>query len=186
MTTRSSDTRNLLLHSALAILMEGRDLLTLDAVVKRSGVSKGGLTHHFPTKEALIEGVIEEMISQFMDVANRLGDSAAPGTAAGVKAYMDASLDPALRRASADLAKGVIRLYGSDLRENSPFLDPWRKLFASRLDRFRQAGDAEGFAKAAIITLVIESFVMIDVFNLYRFSAQEMDAIKREMLNITK
>lgn len=33
----------------------GASHLTLDAVAKEAGVSKGGLLYHFPTKEALIQ-----------------------------------------------------------------------------------------------------------------------------------
>ena len=33
--------------------------LTLEAVAKRAGVSKGGLLHHFPTKDALLIAVLE-------------------------------------------------------------------------------------------------------------------------------
>ena len=32
--------------------------LTLEAVAKEAGVSKGGLLYHFSNKEALIEGMI--------------------------------------------------------------------------------------------------------------------------------
>lgn len=182
MTTRSNDTRDLLLHSALRILMDGEGVLTLDAVVKRSGISKGGLIHHFPTREALVEGVVSEIINQFTSLADQSSHSAEIGTPEETKAYVDSSLEPSMREASADMARGLVRLYGSDFRKDTPFLDPWRKLFASRLDQFREKRDLDGFAKAAIVTLAIESFIMIDVFRLYEFTDQELAAIKRELL----
>jgi len=40
----------------------------------------------------------------------------------------------------------------------------------------------DDFAKAAVVTLVIESFVMIDVFKLIEFNDQEIQAIKGELL----
>jgi AcrR family transcriptional regulator len=39
----------------------GERAATLDAVAKRAGVSKGGLLYHFPSKEALITGVLERL-----------------------------------------------------------------------------------------------------------------------------
>lgn len=182
MTTKSSDTRDLLLQAALAILMDGEGVLTLDAVVKRSGISKGGLTHHFPTREALVEGVVDEIIKQFTSAAGHMEPGSGKGTLKEAKAYIEGSLEPSMRGSAADMARGLIRLYGSDFRKDTPFLDPWRKLFASRLDRFRQTSDLDGFARAAIVTLAVESFVLIDVFKLYEFTDQEMGAIKRELL----
>ena len=37
--------------------------LTVDAVAKAAGVTKGGLFHHFATKQALIDGVLDMMIA---------------------------------------------------------------------------------------------------------------------------
>jgi AcrR family transcriptional regulator len=183
MTTRSADKRDLLLQAALGILLEGEGILTLDAVVKRSGVSKGGLMHHFPTREALVEGVVGEIINQFRALAEKSGPPAAVGTPEETRSYVDSSLEPAMREASADMARGLVRLYGSDFRRDTPFLDPWRKLFASRLDQFREKEDLDGFAKAAVVTLAMECFIMIDVFSLYRFSDTELEAIKQELLS---
>lgn len=157
-------------------------VLTLDAVSKRSGISKGGLIHHFPTKEALVEGVVDELIRQFTVSASQTHGVPEGGALAHVQAYVEGSLEPSLRKASADTARGLIRLYGSDFRKHSPFLDPWRRLFAKRLDQYRQAGDMEGFAKAAVVTLTIESFVLIDVFHLYEFTEQELEHIKHQLI----
>jgi AcrR family transcriptional regulator len=67
MTRRSADaTRALLFHAASRIIAaQGMGRLTLDEVAKQAGVSKGGLLYHFPSKEALIEGLIHELIEQF-------------------------------------------------------------------------------------------------------------------------
>ena len=136
MATKNTDTRDLLLQSALRILMDEEGVLTLDAVVKRSGISKGGLTHHFPTREALVEGVVDEIIKQFTSQAGPTEPCNEHGTLQEAKGYIDGSLEPTLRGAAADMARGLIRLYGSDFRKDTPFLDPWRKLFA---DRWRKA-----------------------------------------------
>ncbi|MFI9721843.1 TetR/AcrR family transcriptional regulator [Streptomyces sp. NPDC052396] len=43
----------------------GVDALRLDAVATEAGVSKGGLLHHFPSKLALIQGVVERLADRF-------------------------------------------------------------------------------------------------------------------------
>lgn len=39
--------------------------VTLDAVSGASGISKGGLLHHFPTKNALIDALFESLLDRF-------------------------------------------------------------------------------------------------------------------------
>ncbi|MFD2615612.1 TetR/AcrR family transcriptional regulator [Paenibacillus gansuensis] len=64
---QSSTTRELILKSAYQIVKEqGFTSLTLEAVAKHAGVSKGGLLYHFNSKEALIGGMVT-MISQLAD-----------------------------------------------------------------------------------------------------------------------
>ncbi len=39
--------------------------LTLDAVAKEAGVSKGGLLYHFPSKELLIQAILSDFLDRF-------------------------------------------------------------------------------------------------------------------------
>jgi AcrR family transcriptional regulator len=51
--------RDRLLDAAERLVAEmGAGHLTLDAVAKFAGVSKGGLLYHFPSKESLLEGML--------------------------------------------------------------------------------------------------------------------------------
>ena len=46
------------------ILARGVQAMTLDAVVARAGSSKGGALYYFPTKEALLNGVLDWFLRQ--------------------------------------------------------------------------------------------------------------------------
>jgi AcrR family transcriptional regulator len=49
-----------LLDAAIRVVTrDGMGALTLDAVAREAGVSKGGLTHHYATKDALITAMLE-------------------------------------------------------------------------------------------------------------------------------
>ncbi|MEN9308893.1 MAG: hypothetical protein RL173_2825, partial [Fibrobacterota bacterium] len=48
---------HILQATATLVLAEGPSALTLEAAAKASGISKGGLLYHFPSKEALILGL---------------------------------------------------------------------------------------------------------------------------------
>jgi AcrR family transcriptional regulator len=59
-------TRERLLQAAIRVInMRGAAGLTLDAVAAESGVSKGGLLHHFPNKDALVRGLVDLLVSRF-------------------------------------------------------------------------------------------------------------------------
>lgn len=59
-------TRQQILRAAQQVVVEqGANALTLEAVARAADVSKGGLLYHFPTKEALISGMIDELCVVF-------------------------------------------------------------------------------------------------------------------------
>ncbi|MCX5689519.1 MAG: TetR/AcrR family transcriptional regulator [Planctomycetota bacterium] len=61
---RASLGRDALLDAAEAVILrESISRLTLDAVAAQAGASKGGLTHHFPSKERLIGAMVERIVS---------------------------------------------------------------------------------------------------------------------------
>ena len=90
----AAETRTLLFEAASQILRaDGLSSLTLAAVAREAGLSKGGLLYHFPTKEALVEALFEYHNDLF---ENRLAELAAqeidrPG--AWLRAYARASVE---------------------------------------------------------------------------------------------
>jgi AcrR family transcriptional regulator len=64
--SRSERTRNAAIQAALAIIArDGPGRLTLDAIAKESGISKGGLIHQFPTKRAVLQGLLQHQMTRF-------------------------------------------------------------------------------------------------------------------------
>src|SRR5260370_11915203 len=54
--------------------------LTIEAVAREAGFSKGGVLYHFPTKETLIEGMIHSFLEEFEhDLASALVQEKVPG-----------------------------------------------------------------------------------------------------------
>ncbi|MGG4412150.1 TetR/AcrR family transcriptional regulator [Niallia taxi] len=64
----SNSKRELLLLATAKIINEvGANNLTLEAVAKEAGVSKGGLLHHFPNKQSLLKSMVEEATNVLQD-----------------------------------------------------------------------------------------------------------------------
>lgn len=88
--------RDQLIDAATRLVREhGAAALTLDAVARMAGMSKGGLLHHFPTKTALIEGMLRALMDNFVvdAQAEYASDTRAPGR--WLRAYVRATFDPA-------------------------------------------------------------------------------------------
>ncbi|MEM4990123.1 TetR/AcrR family transcriptional regulator [Collimonas sp. H4R21] len=65
-TTRSERSRNAIIQAALAIIArDGPRRLTLDAIARESGISKGGLMHQFRSKEAVLKALLEYQAEYF-------------------------------------------------------------------------------------------------------------------------
>ncbi|WP_067169982.1 TetR/AcrR family transcriptional regulator [Microtetraspora niveoalba] len=81
--------RDRILDAAERMLVEGgADAIRLDAVAARAEVSKGGLLHHFRSKQALVEGVLERLVERFE--AELPPPGAEPG--AFTRAWLDAAI----------------------------------------------------------------------------------------------
>lgn len=87
-------TRQRLLETAIKTLrVRGANGLTLDLVAKESGVSKGGLLHHFPSKNALLEAILRYLIEDFETRAVAYYDQEPQRSGRWVRAYIHAAFD---------------------------------------------------------------------------------------------
>jgi len=70
--TRSERSRNAALEAAIAIIArDGPGRLTLDAIARESGLSKGGVMHQFRTKEAVLRALLERQMAHFEEFSAR-------------------------------------------------------------------------------------------------------------------
>jgi AcrR family transcriptional regulator len=121
----SLSTREAILRAADRVVVEeGVSGMTLEAVAREAGVSKGGLLYHFPSKEALIGGMIGRLIEGFEAALSReLRKGRGAGGGRWTRAYARASFaeDRWYLQVSAGLLAGVA--------EDPTLLDPLRRSF---------------------------------------------------------
>ncbi len=87
-----------------------------DEIVTRAGVTKGALYHHFDGKEDLFKAVFEQVQREVSDkaVAEFLGPDSWDALLKGCSLWVDAHLDPSVRRIVLQDARAV--LAGDDVR----------------------------------------------------------------------
>lgn len=70
--SRSERSRKAALQAALAIIArDGPGRLTLDAIAREAGMSKGGVMHQFPTKQAVLTALLEQQRAYFEEFSRR-------------------------------------------------------------------------------------------------------------------
>jgi len=114
---RTPRARDLVLDAAQRRLLEhGPGGLVLDQVAADAGVSKGGLLYHFPSKEALVSGLVERMLSGFDAVQEALHDADADPGGAWTRAYVRSTVSKSGEPAddSARLMAGLLAGFGGD------------------------------------------------------------------------
>jgi len=66
--SQKTDTKTQILKAVANIInTDGVCSLTLEAVAKSAGISKGGLLYHFPNKDALLTGMVDYLLQGFID-----------------------------------------------------------------------------------------------------------------------
>ena len=91
---RRAHTRGAILIAAEALFgRQGFSATTMDQIAHGSGVAKGAIYHHFPTKEAVFEAVFQHASTQLAEALAQAGGGAPDVLAAlsrGVRAYFAA------------------------------------------------------------------------------------------------
>jgi len=145
--------------------------LTLDAVVSRLPFSKGALLHHFPTKLALLEGVIdhlaEEMTAQVLEEAARDPDP----YGRNARAYLRATVnDPVTER---DVSIGRAALVACAVEPG--LIKRWRAAMQTLAED--DPVDPAGKDDALMLRLIADGLWMSDLFGTHEVSPEQRKAL---------
>lgn len=79
----------------------GYEATSIEAILEAAGVARGALYHHFPTKQALFDAVLDRVVAEIADQAAVAARGAADPVArlrAGCSTWLQMALDPAIQR----------------------------------------------------------------------------------------
>ena len=96
--SRSERSRNAALEAAITIVSrDGPGRLTLDAIARECGLSKGGLMHQFRSKEAVLKALLEQQMAYFEEFSTRAHAKARDTTAQPELAAQLATMQEAIK-----------------------------------------------------------------------------------------
>src|SRR5918912_2431085 len=94
---RRAATRRALLDAARSLFAErGYHGAAAEEIVRRAGLTRGALYHHFEDKKDLFRAVVDEMegeIDEEIEAAERTQSGLPEAVMAGFRAFVDAALD---------------------------------------------------------------------------------------------
>jgi len=171
---RAMLTRDRILQAATEVIaQEGASALTLDRVAAQAGVSKGGFLYHFGSKDALIVGLLNQVMGVLDSELNLLADGIDARRGAFALAYLDYVREPT--KASTDTAVSILAAAALD----DDLLDSTRDTFRRWQDRLRQ-DDGLDEVKALLARIVGDGLWLIDLFGLAPPTAEE----RRKVLDL--
>jgi AcrR family transcriptional regulator len=153
---RQPTARQKVIDASRRIVMErGAGSLTYDEIAQVSGVTRGGITYHFPTKQRLLQALVEQDIAQWQELEETNTPCDCPSGAAELIAFLRAhtSEEPDRRR----FVTGMLSAATLD----PPVLDPAREYSRERIDAMEPD---DGNVRREILRLAAIGLFWSDLF----------------------
>lgn len=148
-----------ILESAASIINEqGADYLTLDAVAKKAGVSKGGLLYHFKSKEGLIQELVNYANNLYQEKVNKYVNSDSDESGQWLNAFIEVTREH--RTENAPITSGMLAAQGS----NKLLLSPLRESYQDWQNHIESDGLDE--VDATIIRLAVDGLWLSEIFGI--------------------
>lgn len=171
------DRRQQILEAAARVVeTSGARHLTMDAVAKAAAASKGGVLYHFPSKRALLEGMLDRLLEQLQASAGALREQHADAANPGLVAWVLAEREQSARDRS--MSRAILAAAAEDPK----LLAAARTLVESL---FEDAG--RGAAPAAlgwVILLAAEGLRFLDMLDLLPLSASQRRQVQDELMRL--
>ena len=169
--------RERLLDAAERVVAEsGATHLTLDAVAKSAGVSKGGLLYHFPSKEALLEGMLARHFEDVdAEVARRLESR---GRKASRADMFQERIRVLLELNPERPAVGAAMVAAS--ADGPGHMAPCRTQYRKLLDEFSRLPG--GFERAAMVLLAVQGLLLAELLHLSPYTQKERSRLVKALL----
>ncbi len=146
-----------ILDAAERVVREkGANHLTIDAVAQTSGFSKGGVLYNFPSKLALLEGMVNRAIADFEQEVDDLRENI-DGKNATLKAILNS-------RIAFERRKPMAGAYFAAIAEDPKYAEWVRPTLRRKFDQIHDEADDKEFE--LIIWLAFEGMRLFDMLDL--------------------
>ena len=164
-----------MLDAAEVLLTEqGAWRLTLDSVAERAQVSKGGLLYHFPTKDALLQALVDRLLEKGREKRQARREAYGDGVEALLKADVEGLLLDEER--NPQLCAALVAALANCPNLKAPILDFHKQRIAD-LETMDVDQD-----EATILLLAADGLMLMESLNVSPFSEDQRHALVNAML----
>ena len=167
--SRQPKAKLLVLETAQKLVAEqGTGALTFESLSKASGITRGGITYHFPTKDALLKALIAHDMQQWMEAEQAFAPNGVcdqtSALIADIRSYTTST--PEYRR----FVSGMV---GAAMLDPD-LLDPVRKFHCERFD---QLDWDEADIRCMLLRLAAQGLFWMETFNCYDMPAEARERL---------
>ncbi len=155
---------------------DGISALTIEAAAREAGVSKGGVLYHFPSKDALIQGMLSAWVNDFeLDLERQLAiEKAGPGH--WLRAYIRSSFYS--NGEDLDATSGLL----AAVSNNPDLLKNIRQQYIGW--QAQAEDDGVDPTLATIIRLAIDGLLFADMLNLAPPQGEQRRQVEEMLLRL--
>ena len=178
-TMKSEQTRaRIRVAAAKVIERDGAGQLTLEKVAAEADLSKGGLLYHYPSKDALLQGLLDHLLENRAGLIEGSGSADSVSDATLLNSLIDADFD--LPKDERIMAQGLIAASA----ENPELITPAQQYVEAV---FAQLGKAKTTATSArTIFLASQGLQFLELLGLLSLNTAERNEIRRHLKALTK
>ncbi|MFB9328095.1 TetR/AcrR family transcriptional regulator [Paenibacillus aurantiacus] len=154
---RNSKRDKILMVACRLVREMGASHLTLDAVAREAGVSKGGLLYHFPTKEALIQAALNDFLDRFDSDTDAEATRNTALNNGWAQAYLIQTFD--ISKDDLQMSFGILAAAAN----NPDLLAPMRQRYD--LWQSRMTAECKDPVEATVVRLAADGLFFCELFN---------------------
>ncbi len=161
------------------VVRDGAAHLTLDAVAEEAGLSKGGVLYHFPSKSALLEGMLEALLSYY---AAQREAAAQQSEEQGryFRAELAAGLPEKPNQSKRLVGNAILAVIANEPR----LIDQCR---AFHEERYKQScgNDLQDLDRLSVI-LAMDGLIMLELLQISPFTPDQRERIREHLVETGK
>ncbi|WP_018923250.1 TetR/AcrR family transcriptional regulator [Salsuginibacillus kocurii] len=167
-----------ILRAAAQVVQERGVLhLTLEAVAEKAGISKGGLLYHFPSKEALVEGMVHHISETYQTETAKYVSEDEHEQGKWTRAYISETFRQSTEEK--DMNAGMLAAVGINPELMAPIQEAYQK--------WRERIETDGLNKtdATIALLAADGLWLSQLFGLAPLDEDEREEVFRRLMEQT-
>lgn len=171
--------RQLILDTAKQIILDHDfHALTLDAVAKQAGISKGGLLYHFPNKDALIKGLVAYIFEEVCVNFHKYAENDSNKKGKWTRAFIEASKHDLEHNAALNIGVFVASLLDPEVSKN--ISDGYQSILA-RLEQ-----DGINPLTATIIRLALDGLYYSQMLHIAPLDKERQNEVIQQLVRMTR